>query len=139
MAKLQEISAEELRARLESVGDETATKRLMMALAYLDGETPPDLSDRYGIPTSTIYFWLDRFENRSIEDAIDNEPRPDRPRKRSEEDKASLVQDLKKSPGEVGYSTTGWTSQLVQQHLQSCFENSCLNSHIRHFLRGITE
>lgn len=56
-----------------------ATKRLTVGLAFKDGVNVDTISERYGIPQSTIDDWLDRFENRPTADALRDDPRSGRP------------------------------------------------------------
>lgn len=60
MNKLEDVSAERLRDELVDVSDAKATKRLMITLAYKDGESVATMSERYGILMATLYSWLDR-------------------------------------------------------------------------------
>lgn len=66
MAKLSTVSVDDLHEALEGVSTGKAAKRLMIALAYKDGVAVATLSERYAIPQSTVYFWLDRFKEMPI-------------------------------------------------------------------------
>jgi len=79
MNKLDSIDLAALRETLAETSDPKAVKRLMIALAYDDGVSVDALSERHGIPRSTIHSWLDRFEEDSIADAIRDKHRPGRP------------------------------------------------------------
>lgn len=81
MNKLDDIDVGALRDALEETSSAKAAKRLMIALAYADGVRVEALSDRYDIPRATVYSWLDRFEQQSISEAIEDESRPGRPSK----------------------------------------------------------
>ncbi|WP_162224626.1 helix-turn-helix domain-containing protein, partial [Halorussus amylolyticus] len=61
MDKLDGVSRDALRDELEAAETAKAAKRLMVALAYKDGVSVAALSERYGIPKSTLYYWLDRL------------------------------------------------------------------------------
>lgn len=78
MAKLSTVAVDDLYDALESVSTGKATKRLMIALAYKDSVPVETLSERYGIPRSAVYYWLDRFEWLPIDDAIEDADRPGR-------------------------------------------------------------
>lgn len=60
MPKLSTVAVDDLQATLEQVSAGKAAKRLMIALAYKDGVSVETLSERYAIPRSTVYYWLDR-------------------------------------------------------------------------------
>lgn len=57
----------------------------MVVLADTDGGPVETLAGRYGIPRSTIYYWLDRLEKQQVADAVQDEPRTGRPPKLSTE------------------------------------------------------
>lgn len=90
MRKLDGLPADHLRAALDEAQDAKAAKRLMVALAYKDGVGVDTISERYGIPQSTIYYWLDRLENRPTADALRDGPRPGRPPKLSTDQRVEV-------------------------------------------------
>jgi transposase len=76
MNKLEDVDAGALRDALEETSSAKAAKRLMIALAYVDGVRVETLNNRYDIPRTTVYSWLNRFEQQSISEAIEDESRP---------------------------------------------------------------
>lgn len=90
-----------------------AAKRLMIALAYKDGVSVETLSERYGIPRSRVYYWLDRFEATSIDDAIQDEHRPGRPSELTDEERSELRTNVAQSPQMVGFNATSWSPELI--------------------------
>lgn len=133
MNKLDGVSADVLRERLADVESAKAAKRLMVALAYLDGVSVSELSDRYGVPASTLYYWLDRFEERSLDDAIEDQQRPGRPSKLDDDERATFEATLRNSPNDAGYDADEWTPELAQRHLEETFDVSYSRGHIRHY------
>lgn len=136
MGKLEGVAAAELRAALADASDHKAVRRLMVALAYEDGEPVDRLSDRYGIPRSTLYYWLDRFEERGVDGALTDEPRPGRPPKLDEDDRDRLDADLELPPNEFGYEAADWTPDLVRRHLEGEYGVDYSTGHVRRLLRG---
>lgn len=90
MEKLTDIPADELREALEAASSAKAAKRIMVALAYKDGVSVDTLSERYAIPRSTVYSWLDRFEKKPIKD----DDRSGRPPALTAEEREELKADL---------------------------------------------
>ena len=135
MTKLDGVSAGRLRSRLSRADDPKAVKRLMIALAYVDGESVSALSRRYGIPASTIYYWLDRLEERPLDEAVADDSRPGRPRELTEEERDRLASDLRDPPGEHGYDAAEWTSALVREHVDREFDVEYSPGHVRRLLR----
>jgi transposase len=133
MDKLDDISAGTLRDRLGEVENAKAAQRLMVALAYKDGVTVATMSERYGIPASTLYYWLDRFENRSLDDAIEDEKRPGRPSKLDADERERFETALRESPRALGYDNEEWTAALAQHHLEREFGVSYSIGHLHHY------
>lgn len=135
MDKLEGIDADTLRDRLADVESPKAVRRLMIALAYEDGESVETLSRRYGIPRSTIYYWLDRFESRPLEAALDDAPRPGRPRRLSEEERRELADTLADPPTDHGCDAEEWRSPLVARHIAEVYGVEYSSGHVRRLLR----
>lgn len=135
MGKLKGIAAADLRTALADATDHKAVRRLMVALAYEDGEPVDRLSARYGIPRSTLYYWLDRFEERGIDGALADEPRPGRPPKLNEDARDGLNADLDAPPAEFGYEVAEWTPDLARRHLEREYGVEYSTGHVRRLLR----
>lgn len=135
MSKLEHVDPEALRRALADATSAKAVKRLMIALAYRDGVPVTTLTDRYGIARSTLYYWLDRFEDEPIEAAIEDEPRPGRPAELTADERTELARHLADTPGEYGYDPAEWTPRLVRDHIEREFGVSYSLGHVRRLLR----
>ncbi len=135
MSKLDRIAADALRDRLAETDDPKAVRRLMIALAYKDGESVETLSERYGTPKSTIYYWLDRFESRSMEAALEDDSRPGRPRRLTDGERRSLARDIEGSPENRGYEAAEWSPGLVRRHITAAYGVEYSLGHVRRLLR----
>ncbi|WP_129115533.1 helix-turn-helix domain-containing protein [Halegenticoccus tardaugens] len=138
MSKLADVDADAIREALGAASEAKPAKRLMVALAYKDGVAVSTLSKRYGIPRSTVYYWLDRFENESIEDAIEDEKRPGRPRKLSAVEQEVIRGDLGKPPAEHGYDAAEWTPVLLREHIERRTGVSYSLGHTRRLLSELS-
>jgi transposase len=118
MNKLSDVDTDRLRAALATASDAKAAKRLMVALAYADGVRVETLSERYDIPRTTIYSWLDRFERQPVREAITDDHRPGRPPKLDERQRERLAAALADSPDERGHEATEWNPALVRRHIE---------------------
>jgi transposase len=76
----------------------------MIGLAYKDGVTVNTLSERYAIPRSTVYYWLDRFVELSLNEAIEDDDRPGRPPALSADERQQLQAELTQSPNACGFN-----------------------------------
>lgn len=135
MTKLDDVDADALRETLSEVDSAKAAKRLMVALAYKDGVSVSELARRYGVPRSTLYYWLDRFEELPIGEAIEDEPRPGRPRKLDADDRRALAAHIADDPSDHGYDAEEWTPEVVQRHIERAFDTSYSVGHVRRLLR----
>lgn len=138
MGDLEGVTAPELRDALESAESPKAVKRLVIALAYLDGVPVETLVERYGIPQSTVYSWLDRFEERSLDDALRDDERPGRPPKLGPDQRAALADRLAHPPDEVGFDATAWTPELLREHVDRAFGVRYSVGHARRLLEELS-
>lgn len=137
MGKLDGVDPDDLRQSLSDADSAKAAKRLVVALDYLDDVPVSTLSKRYGIPRSTLYYWLDRFEEEPIEEAVTDEDRPGRPRKLDDDDRSRLRDHLGDDPNAHGIDASEWTPELVQEHIERTFDVSYSLGHVRRLLREL--
>jgi len=135
MDKLEDVDVEALQDALDEVESAKAAKRLMVALDYKDGTSVSTLSARYDIPRSTLYYWLDRFENGSIADAIEDEPRPGRPPKLEDHEREALWEALDRNPADLGFDDREWTPTLVKAFIDREFDVDYSEGHVRRLIR----
>ena len=140
MTKLERVDADDLRSALADADGAKATKRLMVALAYKDGVNVDVIASRYGIPQSTVYYWLDRFEEQPLARALEDESRPGRPPKLTDEQRAEVAEWLKRPPEtdemEETDSADGWTAERLQRRIAEEFDVEYSIPHVtRTFLK----
>jgi transposase len=135
MGKLDHVATADLREALDRAGTAKAAKRLMVALSYKAGESVDVMSERFGIPRSTLYYWLDRFESESIEEAVTDEERPGRPTKLDAGDWDRLREHLEADPSAHGLPDGEWTAATVREHIEREFDVSYSEGHVRRLLR----
>ena len=136
MVKPSSVAVGDLHEALVDVSTAKAAKRLMIALAYKDGVSVDTLSNRYAIPRSTIYYWLDRFEEMPIQEAIEDESRPGRPPALTESERNALQADLQKPPKALGFEGDSWSIETVQKYIASQYGVEYSKGHIRRLLRS---
>lgn len=131
MAKLENVSAEELRDALDRAEEAKAVKRLTVAIAYKDGVSVETLSERYGVPRSTIYYWLDRLETAPIVEAITDTQRPGRPPELAGDDRETVKEWLAEPPREQGVDAEEWTPELLRDRIRDAFDVNYSVGHVR--------
>lgn len=139
MGKLSDVDPDELREALGSVTEAKPAKRLMVALCYLDGESVATLTERFGLPRSTVYYWLDRLESQPLEQALYDDERPGRPPKLDGDQRAALAADVADGPGAYGYGAEEWTPELVRSHIAEEFDVEYSEGHVRRLLAELEE
>lgn len=137
MPKLEDTDPPQLIAAFHDASHPKAVKRLVVAIAYLDGVPVDTLSKRYEIPRSTIYAWLDRFERESIEDAIHDENRPGRPPELKPQEFVQLAADIADGPHRQGFDANEWTASLLQKHVSAAYGVEYSEGHARRLLRQL--
>lgn len=70
VAHLEEYDAADLRDLLGRVAGRESTQQLMLAIAYVEGESISTLADRYGFEPSTVEEWFRRLDEEPLDDAI---------------------------------------------------------------------
>lgn len=133
--KIPDLTVDELQSKLANTDDDgKAVKRLMAAIAYKKGQSPAEIEKTFGISRKNVYEWLDRFEERGLDEALYDEPKPGRPSKLSEEQFDKLETVLENSPEDVGYDVQAWSPQFVQHWLKTHFDVEYTERHIRRLM-----
>jgi transposase len=139
MNKLDEVSLSSLRDQLEAAESPKATKRLMIGIAYKDGVTVSTLSDRYSVPESTLYYWLDRLDEKPLSQAVEDDDRPGRPSELDEREREAVFDALADSPEAYGFEASSWTPELVRQLIEREYDVNYSLGHVRRLIREADE
>lgn len=134
MAKLENITVEELEAALGEVDDKKATQRLMLAILYKQGPSVPMIAEWYDLREPLLYRWFNEMEEKPLMDAIHDDKPPGRESKITDEERARFETALQNPPQEVGYDAPAWTSKLAQDYLEREFGAEYTLRHIRRLL-----
>ena len=133
--KLDAISMETLQRRLHEAAGRKATLRLVVAIEYKDGTPAEKIAAKYDVPRATVYDWLDRFEERGIDDALRDASPPGKEPALPASQQRDLETALRRSPAESGYQADGWTTALAQEHVEDRFGVSYSRRHVVRLLR----
>lgn len=134
MAKLDNVSVMDLEAALEEVEGKQETRRLMVAILYKRGPSAPMIAEWFDMRERTIYDWLDRLEERPIEDAITDDHRSGRPPKLDDTDRETFEDAVNQPPTESGYDHPAWSTALAQRFLREEFDVKYSQRHIQRVL-----
>ena len=137
MARLEQVSADELREYLDEVTEKRPTLRLVVGINYKEGVSQSTLADWYAISRTTVHNWLRRLErlaDEPFEEVIFDAARPGRPTKLSPDQWDELVSILDESPDEVGIDAPHWSPKLVQIRIREQFDVEYSRRHVRELL-----
>lgn len=134
MAKLENISVEELHEALDEVEEKKPTQRLMLAILYKQGPSVPMIGDWFDMRDETIYRWFTEMEEEPLMDAIYDETRPGRPADLSEDQRHEFEAALHEPPEEAGLDAPAWTPKLARKYLREEFDVEYTLRHVRRLM-----
>lgn len=135
MARLENVSVDELETVLDETPGSRETQRLMAAIIYKRGPSVPMIAEWLDIREATIYGWFDRIEDESIKQAVTDRDRSGRPSKLSEEQAEAFERAVRNPPAEAGYDQPAWTTGLARQFLQDQFDVEYTYRHVQRLLK----
>lgn len=140
MARLENVSVEELEAALDEASGKRETQRLMAAIIYKRGPSAPMIAEWLDTREQTLYRWFDRLEEEPIEQAVQDRERSGRPSKLDDAAKEEFQAAVQNPPAEAGYDQPAWTTGLAQQFLEEEFGVEYTKRHVQRLLKdaGLT-
>ncbi|WP_246988871.1 IS630 family transposase [Halorientalis marina] len=140
MARLENVSVEELEAALEEATGKRETKRLLVAIIYKRGPSAPMIAEWLDTREQTIYRWFGRLEEEPISEAVQDRQRSGRPPKLDDSDRAEFQEAVQNPPSEAGYDQPAWTTELARQFLLDEFDVEYSRRHVQRLLKdaGLT-
>ncbi len=113
------------RLELEYLASHTpAAKERCRALALLwldEGESAEHVAEALHVSRRTVYYWAERFLDRSELDPrkrLADAPRPGRPRAAGGSVDTRIAQVIDTDPRALDYRSTVWTAPLLRQYLR---------------------
>lgn len=139
MARLENVSADELRAVLAGLDDADAAIRVMAAITYkeVDGLTQREIAEMYGFSTGWVSKWfrrLELLEGRPPEDVVSDRPRSGRPPELTASERRQFENALHEHPRRVGIDAPGWTVPLAREYLHDTFGVEYSTRHVRRLM-----
>jgi transposase len=122
MTKLADVDVDDLEAALDDATGKQETERLLVAIIYKRGPSVPMIAEWLDRRERTIYDWLDRLENRPIEDAVTDDQRSGRPPKLTAAERESFEATVREPPIAAGYDQSAWTTALAREFVSDRFD-----------------
>jgi transposase len=114
------VDNEELVSTLNEIVDRP-TQRIMAIILYNEGFSVPTISNLFDISEGTIYKWLKRLEQESIDELIYDDSGGGRSPKLPESKRPKLEEILREGPEEQGFTGQIWTSARVAEIIDRKF------------------
>jgi len=93
----------------------------IQALLWLAAGQPADrIAEVLGVNRRTVYYWAERFHERSdldLRSRLADAPRPGRPATACGIIDPLIAEVIDCDPRKLGYAATGWTNALLRKHL----------------------
>ena len=92
-------------------------KRLQAVSLVADGKSVAEVAHLTGASRQSVYSWARRYAEARCPDALRDAARAGRPRAASDLTGERLLEELRRDPLSLGYSTQVWTVALLAEHL----------------------
>ena len=117
-----DISEEELkelrRIRSSTKEEKRRVIRASIILDYLDGYSDDRIVSRNGVNKNTVKKCLSKLREFVMETALNDLPRPGKPRKITDNDKSWVLNLACTKPSEQGYPDGLWSYTLMTDHIR---------------------
>lgn len=137
MARLDEITSDDLLEALEAIDGSTATLRIVVGLNYKHGISQTEIAEWYDVSRSTVHNWLADLEQLNdvpLEAIVCDDERSGRPRKLTDDQLSALREATAASPTSFGYDTAEWSAALLRQYIYDRFGVRYSTRHTRTLL-----
>jgi transposase len=108
----------QLEHQLQETLDARVYRRTLAVLEYSRGRPLSQIAQMLGVTRQSIYNWLEVYEQRNDPKALEEAPRPGRPRVWTQERQEVLRTLMETSPDQLGAFAVNWTVPLLQNYLE---------------------
>lgn len=136
MSRLEDIDAEEIRAKLELYESYRPIRRLLAAAIYKEGPSVPQIASWFGVREATVYNWFDRLESEPLDRAAEDRSRSGRPARLSSTEWDRFVAAVSMPPPAAGYHRGTWTPAIADRFLKNEFDVDYSRRHVRRLLEA---
>ena len=114
LTRAERVATERLRRKPPSTDIGLRAQAVVLSR---QGRTAQEIGDIVGRNRSTVFRWLQAFNQRGL-DSLCPGKSPGAPPKADAEYQAALIEALKHNPRDLGYTFTRWTAPLLIEHLR---------------------
>jgi len=109
-----------IQAEIQRTDETRFQHRLHCILLIADGKRCAEIAALFSDGLRTVQYWAKRFNEDGVE-GLRYAARPGRKARLSDEERKVLAQDLRRLPGDFGYSQNLWDGKLLSHHLKEKF------------------
>ena len=105
-----------LERQLRSTPDARVYRRTLAVLEVAQGQTVASVARQLRVTPRVVYYWLEAYTQGYDPDVLHDQDRSGRPSRLTAPERTRLLEILRRSPQDLGYSATEWTVPLLQAH-----------------------
>jgi len=113
----QQLSIEELKALYKKTEKSKLARKYLAILKLYEGKTTQQVAEELFITPQIIRKWIHRWNEQGPNGLVDI-PQSGRPSFLTEEEQAELIQDVLKSPRELGFDYSNWMLKIIVEHVK---------------------
>jgi transposase len=102
---------------LRGVEEARTYRRIQAVLGVAQGRTVQDAAEIAGVQPWAVYAWIRTYLHTHRPDSLRDAPRSGRPRAAPAITNERITRELRRDPMPLGYHSTGWTVELLADHL----------------------
>lgn len=111
------ISFEELKEFYRKTVKNKLARKYLAILKLYEGKTTQQVADELYVTPQIVRKWIHRW-NEYGPNGLVSLPQSGRPSFLSEEEQAELIQDILKSPRDLGYDYSNWMLKIIAEHIK---------------------
>ena len=111
------LSWEELKTLYRKTVKNKLARRYLAILKLYEGKTTQQVAEELFVTPQIVRKWIHRWNERGPDNLVAL-PQSGRPPFLSKEEQAELIQDILKSPRELGYDYSNWMLKIIAEHIK---------------------
>jgi len=115
------LSIEELKELYRKTVKKKLARKYLAILKLYEGKTTQQVADELFVTPQIVRKWIHRWNEQGSTGLIDI-PQSGRPPFLSKEEQAELIQDILKSPRELGFDYSNWMLKIIVGHVRRKFD-----------------
>jgi len=128
------LSLEELKALYKRTERSKIARKYLAILKLYEGRTSQQVADELFISPQIVRKWIHRWNEQGPNGLVDI-PQSGRPAFLTEEEQVELVQDVLRSPRDLGFDYSNWMLKIIVEHVKRKYDKEMTISGVWRILR----